>query len=190
MNLELIHDIYTEPNFIKTIVPFSDLRKSMDNLLRSRDYHSQCTLEFYLILETLDLSKDSFTTRPLIKEMFNCALLNQRTSEYAIICSQFDLGLIGIQMASTEKIYQLYIILHSTLNYVCKIYDPALPDEPVTFSRSSAPYVLANACQSKIEKLFHMLSDPTIPKKADKDGLNARLSLCNQNLNKMYVILK
>jgi len=76
-----IHDIYSEPNFIKTIVPFSDLRSTMNHLLRNRDYHSQCTLgirfahlEFYLILETLDLSKDSFTTRPLIKEMFNCKL--------------------------------------------------------------------------------------------------------------------
>jgi len=76
-----IHDIYSEPNFIKTIVPFSELRSTMNHLLRNRDYHSQCTLgirfahlEFYLILETLDLSKDSFTTRPLIKAMFNCKL--------------------------------------------------------------------------------------------------------------------
>jgi hypothetical protein len=92
--MNLIHDIFTEPNSIKTIIPFSDLRKTMDTLIRDRDYHSQCVLEFYLILETIKLTSQDFVTARLIQEMFNCAIINQRTSEFAIICSQFDQGYV------------------------------------------------------------------------------------------------
>jgi len=100
------------------------------------------------------------------------------------------MGLIGLKLDDREKIYQLYYILHSTLNYLTRIYDPTSPDEPYTHSRSSSTNALAKACQSRIEKIFHLLTDPSIPAKSDKEALNARLSLCNQNMNQMYVILK
>jgi hypothetical protein len=146
--------------------------------------------EFHLILETLDLAKDEFKTRPLIQEMFNCALLNQRISEYAIIIAQFDQGLIGLRLDSHEKVYALYIILHSTLNYINSVKESATPPNPPTRTRSNPISTLADACQGLIEKIFMTITHPIFFNKASKEPLNARLSLCNQNLNQMYVLLK
>jgi hypothetical protein len=187
--MELICDIFTEPNAIKTCTPFADLRQTMDTLIRTRDYHSQCALEFHLIQETIKLTKENFVTAPLIQEMFNCAVLNQRTSEYAIICSQFDAGLIGIKMDSTENLYQLYFILHSTALFISKI-DPLDTIVPMTLTRSSPKHKLALGSQSLIENIFSMLTAIAMVQITDKEQFIQRLCLCNQNLNRMFVILK
>jgi hypothetical protein len=187
--MELIYDIFSEPNAIKTYVPFSDLRQTMDTLIRTRDYHSQCVLEFYLILETIKLTSQDFVTMPLVKEMFNCAILNQRTAEFAIICSQFDQGLIGIKMDSTENLFQLCFILHSTASYLSKT-DLVITTPPLTLTRSSPKHKLALGSQAQIENIFAMLSDKKLVHDPDNEQLISRLCLCNQNLNKMFIILK
>lgn len=184
---DLIKDIYLPDNFIKTVVPFTKF--SMDKLIRTRDYHSQCTLEIYLILQTLELSKDIFVTKPIIEELFDCALLNQRTTEYALICAQFETGLIGMKMDDPIKIYNFYVIISGTLNCMLKYSQHPQPQTPILCNRGTPSSQLAQECQKLVEKIFMILSDEDMNSRMDKKIINPRLCLCNQNMNELYVIL-
>jgi len=185
---ELIYDIFTSPNPIKVCVPFQPIKKTMNLLIDKRDYHSQCTLEFFLMLETIDLTNETFLTRSMINEMFNLSLLAQRTSEYAIMCMQFDQGLIGIKMDSADKLFQLTSILYTTASHIAKLTNRDV--RPLTCTRTARKHVLAQTVQELIEKMFELLTNEELEVLKDKDPLNKRLAICNQTLNDMYVILK
>ena len=86
--MEMISDIYISPNFIKDHKPFAQLKNEHDQLIRSRDYHSQTVLEFFLFIDAVDLMHEGFISpkqewisKPHLTEFFHCALINQRTSE-------------------------------------------------------------------------------------------------------------
>ena len=90
--MEMISDIYISPNFIKDHKPFAQLKNEHDQLIRTRDYHSQTVLEFFLIIDAVDLMHEEWISKPHLTEFFHCALINQRMSEYAIIVNQFENG--------------------------------------------------------------------------------------------------
>ena len=188
--VKLIQDIYTAPNPIKVHQPFMNLKKEHDNLMNQRDYHSQVSLEFFIMLDHLKTLKDKWHITPFVNELFYHSLLNQRTSEYAIICNQFSVGLVGIKMDDHAKLYGLYFILHSTYLFLCTHVDTPAPFAgELICTRETSDRRLAQTCKSRIDLIFGLLNHPSITNSTEKESICKRLCLCNQNLNSMITII-
>ena len=118
---EMIKDIYIAPNSLIAHKPFEKLKRINDQLLREKAYHSQVVLEFYLLIDSVELMKEKWITTPFLQDFLHHALISQRTAEYAIICHQFSAGLIGIKMDSKEALFILGLCLFSTCKYLIEI---------------------------------------------------------------------
>lgn len=186
---DMIKNIYLSPNCLNEHVPFMELKKIHDRLLRERAYHSQVVLEFYLLIDAASLMKEKWVSVPLLSEFLYSALTNQRITEYAIVCHQFDSGLIGIKLDSKENLFMLGLCLQSLWKYLNDIVEEK-EGLGLLVSRTDSKSHLAELCQKNIERIFSLLQNEKIKLMTDKKNLCKRLALCNDNLNNMLVVMK
>jgi len=192
---DLIYDIYTNQEPIKNFRPFSDLRKEQDERLRVRDYHSQVVLELYLLLEVIDLSPETFTSRALIECFFLNSLVSQRKAELCLISFQLSTSQIGIKMTDEEALFAGQFIMSDTLLYLRKLVPTdQLPRYEVgraLVTRHSSNYQKAVRCHEVIVALSEILGSRCFTMDGDMKTLWVvvkRLALCNQNLNRLIVV--
>jgi len=187
-NFEMIKDIYLTPNPLTEHVPFKDLREINDKLMRERAYHSQIVMEFYLLVDAAQLMKEKWMSVPLLQDFLYCALINQRVTEYAIVCHHFDVGLAGIKMDSKENLFMLGLCLYALWKYLGDILDLS-EGIGLLVARTDSKVAIAEICQKNIERIFKLLQNEKVKMWQDKKNLCKRLALCNDNLNAMIVVM-
>ena len=188
-HFDMIKDIYLSPNSLAVHAPFSQLKKINDQLLRERGYHSQVVLEFYLLLDAVDLMKEKWVSRSFLEDFLYHALISQRIAEYALVCHQFSVGLVGIKMDSKENLYMLGLCLYALWAHL-NILNDAKNFPALLVNRSQTKTEMARMCQQSIEKIFILLGTQKVKDCSDKKMLCGKLALCNQNLNGMLVVMR
>lgn len=157
-------------------------------LINHRRYHAQCTREFDTILTTLEMLPERVLIFPYILMLFQQALFNQRMTEYALICHQFNVGVLGFKMESQKDLYGLYYVLDTTREFMQDLILPGCA-RPERLDGKSAKRDLALCSLKNVEAIFLLLSGEGFQQCENKVGVIKRLAICNQNLNKMIVIV-
>lgn len=167
---------------------YTELKKENDMLISHRRYHAQCVKEFDTILTTLEMLPERVLISPYILMLFQQALFNQRMTEYALICHQFNVGVLGFKMESQKDLYGLYYVLDTTREFLQNLILSGCA-KPERLDGKSMERDLASCSLKNVEAIFLLLSDEGFQQCDDKVGVIKRLALCNQNLNKMIVIV-
>ena len=168
---------------------YKELKEENDMLINHRKYHAQCTREFDTILSTLEMLPERVLIFPYILALFQQALFNQRMTEYALICHQFNVGVLGFKLESQKELYGLYYVLDTTREF---LQDQVLPGSarPDRLDGKATKWDLAMCSLKNVEAIFLLLSDDGFQESSkDKVAIIKRLAICNQNLNKLIVIV-
>jgi len=189
MNVQQMIDVFDSPTVTVTKDNYPHLKLENDLYIKAKEYHSNNVKQFYGWIDFMKGdSTMTWTITPFIEQLYFHSLFSQRTAEYALIVHQMSVGIIGINMADYESLYQLYFILKTTSDY---LKNKIIKRSPTQLLDRFAPSKrLAAKSEKSIHKILVSLQDPKLQASEDKIQMVGRLGLVNRNLNRMLVVNK